>query len=285
MLAAPVRQCLLSRKPLPKTFLQQLRPVPNPTTGTPWLMPSELAAPAPDSPYFSAPPKGAVVSPEPPTELDPRKTPANPSPDDDGRVTKPHARGTVYYVLSHFDLIEKSSQAPAKRRREMAKNALGTKSVWREGMQDVVLGVMRDEIIHELGLVGLPERLRLGYLSPLTSLADVKDVVERGCVLWWGDDMAVGDTPGKYATLDLEGVLYGAKVPVHNLRVLLGDEHLEKLRGQCAFFREHGMAMLRRRVTLKTQLKLWRLQGYVSGEHFRGGQDQGPDKALEGDGE
>lgn len=74
---------------------------------------------------------------------------------------------------------------------------------------------------------------------------------------------AAGTPPGQYATLDVEAQ-YGAKMPVHNLHLVLGEENLEKLRAESAFFRDNAMLMLAKPRTVAAQEKLWRIQGCLA---------------------
>ena len=69
--------------------------------------------------------------------------------------------------------------------------------------------------------------------------------------------------PGQLATMDIEGVRFGAKLVVHNLDELLGEDHLAALRNESAMLRSGNLFLLGRQRTLDLQLKLWKLQGYM----------------------
>ncbi|EEY23270.1 predicted protein [Verticillium alfalfae VaMs.102] len=105
-----------------------------------------------------------------------------------------------------------------------------------------------------------------GYLRPCASWAQInRDMPHRGCVLWSPGEAAVSaaETPGPWATLDIEGAKYEGKMPVHDLRRLLGDDHLARLRAEPAFA-DSTLLVLGKRRTIPAQLLLWKLQGYLA---------------------
>jgi hypothetical protein len=70
-----------------------------------------------------------------------------------------------------------------------------------------------------------------------------------------------------YATLDVEGANYASKVAVHDLRYLLGEEELERLRSKSNAFSDHNILILTHHKSLsmrKLHMLLWKLQGYLA---------------------
>lgn len=137
--------------------------------------------------------------------------------------------------------------------------------VWREDMADVVLNMMRrtavDALIHRgIGSSG-PE---FKFIEPCANWDEAKKVLLRGCILW-----IPKEDDGKshqYATLDVENVKFGDKMPVHDLNWLLGEEELRRLRDSNALFRDNEILVLKQwRSTAMIRLHqlLWRLQGYL----------------------
>jgi len=63
------------------------------------------------------------------------------------------------------------------------------------------------------------------------------------------------------------------KVPVHNLRRLLGVEQLKTLKANSKVFESEWVVLKTRRMTLDSLLRLWKLQGYLAthADHLEGG--------------
>jgi hypothetical protein len=70
------------------------------------------------------------------------------------------------------------------------------------------------------------------------------------------------DEPPAFATLTL-GKDKPHMVPVHNLPMLLGLQHLAELRRKCPIFDKKILIVRHKRTTIDIQMKLWRLQGYL----------------------
>lgn len=283
MLASPVRNCAMTRTRLPRDFLQEFRPVLEPTTQQPWWMPAEMARETTSTPSSSpSPPEGAVA----------------PPPDDTTTAIVKGSRGPVGYLLAH-----QSVTTPPPRqtnfRHAVSRSLTATKPwkmnqmpgngppVWRDGMNEILLDMMRRD-----AAAGLRELARLvdagdnkPYLVPLRAWDEVDAQKFRGCILWWGPEeppttaaaaatteTAVGEpeatssdgSPSFYSTYDVEGVRFGAKIPVHNLRVVLGPAHFAELRAASPIFRDTHMALLARVRSTRVQKLLWRIQGYMA---------------------
>jgi hypothetical protein len=66
--------------------------------------------------------------------------------------------------------------------------------------------------------------------------------------------------------MDFDGTKFGTKLVVHNMPILLGEEHLNRLRQESELLRDGSLYMLGRQATLDLQRLLWKLQGYMSWE-------------------
>jgi hypothetical protein len=62
------------------------------------------------------------------------------------------------------------------------------------------------------------------------------------------------------------GTVKKRKVPVHNLDMLLGQDHLQKLREKSSIFNGELVIVRHKKLTIDIQLRLWKLQGYMA-EH------------------
>lgn len=102
------------------------------------------------------------------------------------------------------------------------------------------------------------------FLEPCSSWDDVKKVDRGGCVLWIPETSA--GVANRYATLDVEGANYGKKMAVHDLRWLLGDEEVQRLREETELFQGQEFLVLKywnSKSARSLHLLLWRLQGYL----------------------
>lgn len=270
-LSTPVRICGLTRTSLPKYFLQDFKILAHPETGDPCFLPTSLTR------------KGKRL---------------DRSGDDLGTIG-----GTTGYTLSSKIALS-SMQSPVGGyyrdkggKYQRAHHRLipaSIKSVkesmrvvgrlkWRPDMADFVLKLMRCRIIEHLIDLG---NLKRGYLVGCADWEDAASKPQVAAFLWTGGDPNTENfsEPGEYSTLDLgmEGGLKGGekkrkrKVPVYNLRTLLGREKLVELKqnfGNGMFDREL-VALKHKNMTVELQSKFWRLQGYVA-EHRRAPQGGG----------
>lgn len=82
--------------------------------------------------------------------------------------------------------------------------------------------------------------------------------------------------------MDIEGVRFGGKLAVHDLRVILGEEHVGRLREESGLLREGSLFLLGRQATIQLQMLLWKLQGYMAWERQ---QDTPPADGAENEGQ
>lgn len=166
-------------------------------------------------------------------------------------------------------------------------------SHWRIDMDSFILELMRRRVVE--GLAYLVRRKR-GYVSGCLNWEDSKMAGrQQAVILWAGKTKGVeeeqqsdvievesavvedgqqasesgsqgqgqqSDEPPAFATLML-GKNKPRMVPVHNLPMLLGVDHLAELRNKCPIFEKEILILRDKRTTVDIQMKLWRLQGYM----------------------
>ncbi|KAF5981789.1 hypothetical protein FBULB1_4585 [Fusarium bulbicola] len=141
------------------------------------------------------------------------------------------------------------------------------RKIFRTDMGDVLLGMMRrlavDTLITRSCREGLwaPHK----FIRPVASWEEAKSLPRGGSVLYIPEEDM--ENMNSYATLDIEDTPYGSKMAVHDLRYLLGEEELGRLREKSQVFRDHEILVLRnfRSGSMRAlHLLLWRLQGYLA---------------------
>ena len=151
--------------------------------------------------------------------------------------------------------------------------------VWRQDMDTYVLGLLRKELLTGLKYVASRPA---GYLVGCGAYGQIGKHAQVGAALWLGDvsegsnstglegtgggggsgaasEGSVGPPPA-YAMLEYRG----RYIPLYNLRTLLGLECLEELKGSNAIFRDKFVVVKQKRNTVKIQLALWKLMGYLA---------------------
>ncbi|KAI0124081.1 hypothetical protein BJ170DRAFT_598406 [Xylariales sp. AK1849] len=284
-LATPIRQEPLTQRRMPSFFLQDFKLIAHPETHNPWWVPRSLMlekSPA------------AVEQEEPDGEADTIENmvatgtdEATPTEASSAQLHEPGAApkdglafGPSAYILARQDVLKsvniKESGYFQKHGRmynttSSRYRTLAGKAVWRQDMDAFVLGRMRQQIVDDIRYLSklcTDEGSRY-YIVKCFGWDDVK-FKHRGAVLWFGDPVeAVADQkvePGPFATfdLDVEGVAPKPTVVVHNMPMLLGDEHAQRVRKEAAVLKDGSIFMLAGRRTTDLQLRLWKLQGYLS---------------------
>lgn len=154
----------------------------------------------------------------------------------------------------------------------MASVGINTRKVlFRPEMGDLILKRQRQTAIDALVYRAKKSQAAEGrYLQPVKSWDEVKGVLNRGCVLWFGD--RADAKKDAFATLDVQDVQYWRKLPVHNLTWLLGEEGVKELRESSTMFRDNELVVLKlckSDSVRKLHLLLWRMQGYLAeGDHL-----------------
>ncbi|KAL7784615.1 hypothetical protein V8C37DRAFT_395458 [Trichoderma ceciliae] len=273
-LATPIRRCPSSATSLPRYFLQDFELVKHPETGTPWWAPGPLAfehvLPTRRLDEAQTDISNGHDGETPTQEL----MSASVAVQNDATIdpVRPRRAPITSYTLNRKSLVDMVG-GPNKKylalllavRSGMAIAPHSKNGVWREDMGDMLLRMMRKQATDALTTRG--NRLhepKYKFIEPCAGWEDVKGVRLRGCVLWLPEKE---DAAEQYATLDIEGAQYGRKMAVHNLRWLLGDEEVQRLRDSAEVFRNEEILVLKQwgsTSMMRLHLLLWRLQGYLA---------------------
>lgn len=283
--------CAVTRTRLPSFFLQDFNLIAHPETGAPWLIPTSLI---PDEPSEAQESETRITerainetSSDKKGEQDvetPKSTESHNLRDDNAR---PH--GPAAYVLARQDLL--SSFAVKKSGFENAPKQitgvtfkhrnLADKAVWRKDMDTYILELMRRAVVDDiLYLSRLCAEEGRYYIVKCYGWGDVQ-YKHKGAMLWFGEPQEEGavtnqtktnDTsnePGPFATFDIQkedvqGEKMTTSVAVHNVPMLLGAEQARRVKEEAAALKDGSIFMLAGRRTADLQLKLWKLQGYLS---------------------
>jgi hypothetical protein len=275
-LATPVRRCGITNTVLPKFFLQPFNLMAHPETGEPWFVPTGLESKVPANAVSA---EGSAAEAE--TEADEDVEAEEPSDSNEAQLPpKPiPPRGPSAYTLSYQPLFQEMLVPKSPylkgwkslgRRSEHGGNRLTpalNAAQWRLDMDSYILEVMRRRVVE-----GLTHFARLvvedgrGYVVKLEKWDDALGQRHRGCVLYLGP-MDGGQSeeyvPPRLSKMDVPDVKFSRVLAVHNLRVILGEEHLARLREQSKLFREGSLFHLGRQATVKLQMMIWKLQGYM----------------------
>jgi len=273
-LATPIRICPITSTRLPKFFLQRFNLVSHPETNQPYFVPQDLDSKAPQN----VPHKDLVTN----QSSDEDEGEVSPALHGGENVSHCTRTGPSAYVLASQKLMQElereSSPYNGAYKKLLRMSSTGqvnlTKvlntSIWRPDMHGVVLELMRRRIVE--GLVyfaGMVETQGRKYITKLGSWDEVGQHKHRGCVLFLGlpNDRGASSgaefVPPRLSTMDFPESRFGKKLAVHNLQVLLGSEHLDRLRSQSALLRGGSLFLLGRQATVKLQMLLWKLQGYM----------------------
>lgn len=160
-------------------------------------------------------------------------------------------------------------------------SGLAKSAIWREDMDSVIVDLSRRQIMHDLLYFSrlCEGEQRRKYLLRVHNAAETQHYVRRWCFLWLGEgtDHTAGaeapesasrpgqveDGPGQYATLDIDGIPDTTR-PIYNLPRLLGPDNIQRLRSESSILRDGSLFLLRGQRSLKLDLRLWRLQGYMA---------------------
>ncbi|KAH7254149.1 uncharacterized protein BKA55DRAFT_567086 [Fusarium redolens] len=180
----------------------------------------------------------------------------------------------VAYTLARKDVIDmigrnKSYQAKMGAHRSgMAVLQYGSgQKVFRSDMGDILVGMLRRVTVDTLITRSCREGLWAPYkfLKPVSSWEEAKKVPGGGAILYIPkEDM---EDMNSYATLDIEDASYASKMAVHDLRYILGEEEVERLKEKSEVFRDHEILVLKnfRSGSMRAlHMLLWRLQGYLA---------------------
>lgn len=275
-LSKPVRYCSLTRVRLPRSFLQTFHAAhPANSDGRAWWVPDDLLS-APEN-RDETPGENKASS-----EVKQGGKGAQQA----GRAVQSGAAGPKGRAVLRADVLTPQPDTPQKRdalsAQMMGPNSWlrakmpgGKPPVWRERMGEGVLDLLRRDVSGRLLTM-----VKLGAGKPklVPLLPGGGPYRTGGYVLWTSPevggglsedrwDVGLGDSaaPGLYAVTALGRKPHMANVPVYNLRLLLGEEHLARLRGESELLRENRAVLAVRSGADRVQKGLWRLQGMLAG--------------------
>ncbi|KAK7911451.1 esterase-like protein [Apiospora marii] len=283
-LATPVRYESMTRERVPSFFLQDFHLLTHPETGQPWWVPRSLALDESkqekNQNKKDAKEEGAAssmagepggVQKKPASSREKLRGPNAYAPARKDVLAAMCTDRSGFYQQWRFLFGPSSSQY----------KTFGQKSVWRQDMDEFVLGLMRQHVERDLlYLSRLCVEQGRYFLAKCFGWGDVQ-YKHKGAVLWFGDEDGSqqpadgegrttkteekGSSPGPFATFefaDKEGVK--TAVAVHNMPMLLGEETAARVRKEAGALQDGAIFMLAGRRTTDLQLKLWKLQGYLS---------------------
>ena len=181
-------------------------------------------------------------------------------------------RSTLQFV-SRTNKQQYSKMIPYVWKRNVALNTRDI--VWREDMDTYVLELLRKELLKDLKYLSSKPS---GYIASST-YQKVGAHSQLSAALWPGAGNAKssisvegtgtdGETgipfgsagPPAYAMLDYRRT----SIPFFNLQTLLGNKFLKQLRDSSPSFQSEIVVVRSRRHTLKIQMALWKLMGYLA---------------------
>ncbi len=241
---------------MPRHFLQGFRVVAHPETSQPWLVPVGLEKWHPQT--KAAPGVRTSIT----SYLLPRQ---------DMLQIFGIARKDSRYNLGQKTLLRRAVQYTR------GLSEVLNRAAWRDDMPSFLPELMTRRIVEGLlYYANLTESEGRKYLTRCQTWEEVKQHHHRGCLLFLGQDTAPSFSEAdsesgpialpsmpRLSTMDIEGVRFGRKLAVHDLRAVLGDEHLARLRNESPLLRRGSLFLLARMRTINLQLMLWKLQGYL----------------------
>lgn len=266
-LATPIRRCAITETYLPRYFLQDLEAVKHPETGKTWLAPGPLAygnvVPHYRPTETEAGEDGAMSA----TAAKVTRAIAGSATSEQRGDEVPRRAPVVVYALGSKAFLD-ALTPKHKRLAKLLYTRTGTTAsvtlrgaTYRSGMGDLILKQMRrvvaDVLITRANRTrpegeSVPETVEEGsldtgstspdpncFIEPVQSWNDVQGVRRRASVLWMPSSDASADasstfdtntTTAEYATLDVPEAKYDRKMSVYDLRWLLGDEEVARMR-------------------------------------------------------
>ncbi|KAI1342207.1 hypothetical protein F5Y15DRAFT_334678 [Xylariaceae sp. FL0016] len=280
-LGTPLRYCSATRTRQPKFFLQDFSLVSHPENNHPWWIPRSLISkepPAINEENESSIQEDIAKSVE---NVESTQSPGEPLEQTPSPSQK--ANGPSAYVLANHDLIasfvDRKSGFGSQPQRLFGPNSsrytkFAARAVWRQDMDRFILDLMRQDIVGDLLYMSkLCEEEGRHYIVKCFGWDDVQHKI-KGAVLWFGESGQSsgfdksGHQPGPFATFDIEQERSSTSVVVHNMPMLLGPELATKVKLEATALRDGDFFMLARRRTSNLQLKLWKLQGYLSDNNY-----------------
>jgi hypothetical protein len=262
--------------------LERFNLVSHPETGKPWFVPenpikkaSNLATATEDDI-----PEEGRAGPEPDWAAEDSLAAGQQSA---AKAQKGVKMGPSAYVLSRQTLLQElqNPQSPHFRgeRRLLRMSDHGQSKLtaalnaanWRSDMDAVLLEVLRRRAVEGLQhFANMVEDQGRKYIVRCESWSGVKELKHRGCLLYLGPPEGASPeseperVPPRLSTMNLGPCRYGATIAVHNLRELLGEEHVSRLKQGSTVLSDGSLFLLGRQATVNLQMLLWKLQGYMA---------------------
>lgn len=191
-----------------------------------------------------------------------------------GDTTQPPGRtGKAGYLLSRRDFFHEFNITDSQfyRKNEVlgsrAENHHNVK--WRDDMSAVVLEMMRRRVVEEITyLANLCDQGR-SHLKACPDWDDAKDTSRHqhlGCLLYFREPS--GPVLPQLSTVDVGGIRRRKRLPVHDMEMLLGPEHTTKLKEDLKLFQSGFIYAVCGKRSIRLQLRLWKLQGFMSREEY-----------------
>ena len=270
-LATPPRLCVLTDLRLPSYFQIPFGIVTRPKTGAPWHLPqlSTQAASRPDNDEVP------IANPEE-TRWSLLK------PDDVSATLENPVRilSSTHFLASRQVLAHVSDLTPAKYKNMIPYRWKQDPSVkvhdiiWREDMDILVLDILRRNVSTTLSyLASRPA----SYIAPCKSYKSIDNHVQVAVVLWLRKS-AINSTHGESSIGRASSFNNGETgpppyamhyyktcyIPCYNLAALLGPTQLSALQEKWPGHYSDQFAVIKlKRNTIKVQLELWKLLGYI----------------------
>lgn len=270
-LATPPRLCVLTGLRLPSYFQISFGVATHPKTGAPWHLPN-LSAQFMSSPRDDEMSKGNTDGTVPsPLEPDASMTLKSPT----------RTLSSTHFLASRHVFAYISGLTPSRYERLMPyrwrqdPSVKLSEIVWREDMDIFVLGILRRNVLKTLSyLASRPA----AYIAPCKGYDSINKHTQVAAVLWLRQDAGVSihDKSSKSdATLsDFEETgpppyaMHFHKtryVPYYNLAALLGPSQLSALHeSRPDQYGDQFVIIKLKRNTVKVQLELWKLLGYIA---------------------
>ncbi|KXX81494.1 hypothetical protein MMYC01_201744 [Madurella mycetomatis] len=253
-LATPPRRCPISCSTLPNFFLERFALIAHPDTRQPWFVPQDLESKASGTAGATAEPRQGIRT-GPSAYVLSRQL-----------LFQELKRGDSPYHSAHKRLFRMSDHGQSRLPLVLKQAS------WRSDMDTFILELIRRRVVESLlHFATISEKEgRKKYLVKCETWDGVKELKHRGCLLFLGrqeggcSDSEPESPPPRLSTMTIDGVKFGRKLAVHNLMVLLGEEHTARLRRESWLLRDGSLFLLGRQATVKLQMLLWKLQGYMA---------------------
>ncbi|KAK0674184.1 hypothetical protein QBC41DRAFT_72551 [Cercophora samala] len=258
MLAGRVRTCDVTGTALPTSLLQRFKLAQHPTADTTWWVPQDLESKVPKEEGEAQPPATELPGPSAYT-LNSRL------------FLQEFVAPKGIYASSSNRLLRVTESGTGRYTTAL------NKAQWRKDMDIYLLDTMRKRVYEGLlhaahmaehgGEDGRPRK----YVTKLDSWNEVSDLKHRQCVLFFGPPTgvspapAMASVPSPISTMAIRGSKFGEKIAVHDMKVVLGQEYLGKLRQESELLREGSLYLLRGTATMRLNMLIWKLQEYIAG--------------------